>query len=159
LSMNVDGSHYATRAYATGTGEGAGIAMRMEDNKSLLRDGHPLLENSTSYPSVSETSTLAAYAITGTNIHPMVELHATCDIAAVRCSAGRWIVGLESRIKPGPWTTISNLEKPLRIIRAADDFDSTHSALYFPEEPAWRSASSSVAPANRRSSTSRRLST
>src|SRR5690606_312317 len=35
LSMNVDGSHYATRAYATGTGEGAGIAMRMYDNVAL----------------------------------------------------------------------------------------------------------------------------
>lgn len=137
LSMNVDGSHYATRAYATGTGEGAGIAMRMEDNKSLLRDGHPLLENSTSYPSVSETSTLAAYAIAGTNIHPMVELHATVDIADERSPAGRWIVGHEALIKPGPWTTISNLEKPLRIIRAAGDFDSTHSTLYFQEEPAW----------------------
>ena len=137
LSMNVDGSHYATSAYATGTGEGAGIAMRMEDNKGLLRDGHPLLENSTSYPSVSETSTLAAYAKAGTNIHPMVELHATVDIADERSPAGRWIVGHEALIKPGPWTTISNLEKPLRIVRAAGDFDSTHSTLYFQEEPAW----------------------
>ena len=137
LSMNVDGEHYATRAYATGTGEGAGIAMRMYDNAALLKDGHPLLENTTSYPSVSEVSTLAAYARSGTSIRPTVELHATIDIADDRSPYGQWMVGHEAIVKPGPWSTISNVEKPLRILRMAGDLDSTHMTLYFQEEPAW----------------------
>ena len=137
LSMNVDGSHYATRAYATGTGQGAGIAMRMYDDKALLRDGHPLLEGTTSYPSVSETSTLSAYARAGTSIRPMVELHATIDIADHRSPYGQWMVGHNAIVKPGPWHTIPNLEKPLRIVRMAGDLDSPHMTLYFQEEAAW----------------------
>lgn len=137
LSMNVDGSHYATRAYATGSGEGAGIAMRMYDDQRLLRDGHPLLENTTSYPSASNTSTLANYARAGTSINPTVELHATIDIADSRSPYGQWMVGHEAIVKPGPWHTIPNLEKPLRILRMAGDLDTTHMTLYFQEEPAW----------------------
>ena len=137
LSMNVDGSHYATRAYATGTGEGAGIAMRMYDDTALLADGHPLLENTTSYPSVSKTTTLADYARAGTSIRPKVELHATIDISDERSPYGRWMVGHEAIVKPGPWSTITDIEKPLRILRMAGDLDTTHMTLYFQEEPAW----------------------
>ncbi len=137
LSMNVDGSHYATRSYATGTGEGAGIAMRMYDDKALLRDGHPLLEDTASYPSVSQTSTLAAHARAGTSIKPMVELHATIDISDHRSPYGQWMVGHNAIVKPGPWHTIKNIEKPLRIVRMAGDLDSPHMTLYFQEEAAW----------------------
>lgn len=137
LSMNVDGSHYATRHYATGTGEGAGLAMRMSQNKNWLRDGHPLLEGSTSYPSVSKPETLGPYAAAGVVISPLVELHATVDIADGRSPMGRWMVGHEAIVKPGPWHTIPDLEKPLRIIRVAGDFDATHATLYFQEEYGW----------------------
>lgn len=134
LSMNVDGSHYSTRHYATGSGEGAGIAMGVDDNQSLLRDGHPLLEGSTSYSSVSSTGTLRAYARTATDIRPFVELHATVDIADERSPMGRWMVGHNAIIKPGPWHTIPDLEVPRRILRVAGDFDTTHATIYFQED-------------------------
>lgn len=134
LSMNTDGSHYNTRAYATGTGEGAGIAMRMSDNQALLADGHPLLEETTSYPSVSQTGTLAAYAKAATDIRPMVELHATVDITDERSPMGRWMVGHSAIIKPGPWHTVPDLEVTRRILRVAGDFDTTHATLYFQED-------------------------
>ena len=137
LSMNVDGSHYATRHYATGTGEGAGIVMRMSQNKDWLKDGHPLLENSTSYPSVGKGDTLAPYARQGVVKSPLVELHATVDIADQRSPIGRWMVGHEAIVKPGPWHTIPDLEKPLRILRVAGDFDTTHATIYFQEEYGW----------------------
>ena len=40
-------------------------------------------------------------------------------------------------VKPGPWHTIHDVEKPLRILRMAGDLDSPHMTLYFQEEPAW----------------------
>lgn len=137
LSMNVDGSHYATRAYATGAGEGAGIAMRVYEDERLLRDGHPALETVVSYPSVKRGSTLGDYARAATGIRPMVELHATIDISDDRSPYGQWMVGHEALVKPGPWHTIHDAETPLRILRMAGDLDSPHMTLYFQEEPAW----------------------
>lgn len=134
LSMNSDGSHYSTRHYATGAGEGSGIAMRMYDDIDLLADGHPLLETTSSHPSVKNVSTLNRYAQSGTDITPWVELHATIDIADLRSPMGQWRVGHEAIVKPGPWHTIPDLEVPLRILRVAGDFDTTHATVYFQEE-------------------------
>ena len=47
------------------------------------------------------------------------------------------MVGHNAIVKPGPWHTIPNLEKPLRIVRMAGDLDSPHMTLYFQEEAAW----------------------
>ena len=137
LSMNVDGSHYGTRAYTTGTGQGAGLLVRIHDAVGLLEDSHPLLETVTSYPSVSRGETLSDYARTHTSIRPRVELHATIDITDVRSPYGQWLVGHNAIVKPGPWHTIHDVEKPLRILRMAGDLDSPHMTLYFQEEPAW----------------------
>lgn len=134
LSMNVDGSHYSTRHYVTGTGEGAGIAMVADDSAALLQDGHPLLEGSTSYPTVTKASTLLPYARAATDIRPFVELHATVDITDERSPLGRWMVGHNAIIKPGPWHTIPDLEVTRRILRVAGDFDTTHATLYFQED-------------------------
>lgn len=134
LSMNVDGSHYSTRHFATGSGEGAGLAIAVDDDRRLLRDGHPLLEGTTAYPTVTEYGTLIDYARAGTDIRPWVELHATVGIADSRSPYGQWLVGHTAVIKPGPWHTIPDLEVPRRILRMAGDLDTTHATLYFQED-------------------------
>lgn len=137
LSMNTDGSHYATRHYATGAGEGSGLAMRMSENKDWLRDKHPLLEGTTSYPSIVKPESLSPYAVAGVVKSPLVEIHATVDIADDRSLYGRWMVGHNAILKPGKWFTISDREVTLRTVRLAGDLDSTHATIYFQEEYGW----------------------
>lgn len=134
LAMEVDGDDFSTRFYATGTGEGEGIAMMGDDNRALLSDGHPLLEGTASFPSVSEARTLLAYARAGTDIRPWIELQAVVDIADRRSPYGRWIVGHSAVVKPGPWVTIPDAEVSRRILRIAGDLDTSHFMVYFQED-------------------------
>lgn len=134
LSMNVDSSHYATRFYATGDGEGQGIRMAIRENSALHQGQHPLLEGVGSWPSVSDPSTLHAYAAASVDTRPWIELHATIDAADVRSPFGRWHVGDKATVKPGPWHHIPDKGVGLRILRAAGDFDTTHTTLYFQED-------------------------
>ena len=134
LTMNIDGSHYSTRAFATGTGEGTGIAMAMRENDRLLADQHPLLESAESFDSVSKTATLAAYASASVDIRPFVEIHVTIDASDIRSPLGRWQVGDTAILKPGSWLTIPNREVRLRILRVSGDFDTPHVTIYFQED-------------------------
>ena len=134
LTMNVDSSHYATRFYATGDGEGTGVRMAIRENDRLYADQHPLLEATQAWPSVSEAATLGAYASAGVDIRPYIELRATIDASDVRSPFGRWHVGDKAIVKPGPWHHIPDVERGLRILRSSGDFDSPHTTLYFQED-------------------------
>lgn len=134
LTMNVDGSHYATRSYATGSGQGSGIAMAMRESAAALRDQHPLLESADAYSSVTKTSTLADYARAAVDIRPFVEIHVSIDGSDSRSPLGRWQVGDTAVLKPGSWLTIPDREVRLRILRVTGDFDTPFVTIYFQED-------------------------
>lgn len=133
-TVNTSGEHYATRVYATGTGEGPGIAIAARDGEGLYRDEHPLLEQVYTNPDVSETSTLFDRATAGVDVRPMVELHLTVDGNDPAAELGRWHVGDTVEVTVGGWLSIPDGTHDFRLIRAAGDLDSGFATLYFQED-------------------------
>lgn len=134
FSINTDGDHFATRAYATGAGDGAELALAASDATALLEDYFPLLEAVVPQASVKEPSTLLGYAQAATNTRALVEQHLTIDAADERSEMGRWFVGDKAQVTVNGWLSIPDATQELRIFRMQGDFDSTHTTIYLQED-------------------------
>lgn len=133
-TLNSDGEHYATRVYATGAGEGPGIALAARDGEGLYRQEHPLLETAITIPDVTEAQTLFDYATAAVDIRPKIELHLTVDGNDPATELGRWHVGDNVEVTVAGWMLIPDGTHELRLIRAAGDLDSGFTTLYFQED-------------------------
>lgn len=136
VSMNTRGDHYANRVYATGAGEGAGLAIVGRERNALFDDYFPLMERTVSVSSATKTSTLASHASAGLSTTPLVELNVTVDGSDPAAALGRWHVGDKARVTIKGWFSIPDGTYELRVVRAAGDLDSPHTVLYF-QEDAW----------------------
>lgn len=134
LSLNTDGAHFATRAWATGAGEGAAVAMASAQNLKLLSDSHPLLESVVSSDSAKEYKTLLGHAQRAIDTRALVELHATLDGADIRTPFGIWQVGDQARLVVKGWHSVPDGPHDLRIVRAQGDLDSPFVTIYFQED-------------------------
>lgn len=93
--VTTDSSQMYTRRWATGDGQDADILMDVRQADRMLQDGMPLMEDVTSYSSVTTHATLLQHvdALVAAGQAPTVQWTCTIDCLSPETSPGMWQVG------------------------------------------------------------------
>lgn len=104
ISATVDASQMWTRRWATGAGQDADILMDVRQAEQMLQAGMPLMEDVTTYSSVTTHATLLAHvdALVAAGQRQTVQWTATVDLTHPDASPGVWHVGDRVRVITPP---------------------------------------------------------
>ncbi|GAA2178568.1 hypothetical protein GCM10009785_01660 [Brooklawnia cerclae] len=136
LDPAADAGGIRTRRWATGAGEGAGIAMQVSEDDGALADGMPLLEQSAAYQSVTNLPPLLdhAQADLAASSKPTVQLDLKVRGDHPQAVVGSWHVGDRVQVITPRLRDLDAGEHLMTIISARGGLDSEEIAVQLQED-------------------------
>lgn len=137
IKVKSEAAHIVTRVWATGSGEGEGVARTYVEDLSSLADRQPFLEKVISETDQGDVEKLRAKAsgelAASKRMLDQVDLTIRAD--SVKHPLGLWHVGDTCNVTLAGWVSIPDGMHPMRLLKASGGLDEKVSLEF--QEDAW----------------------